>query len=80
MDLSAIPRLGPRIRALIQEDFLHMHPKKTLVQLHDTPKDETSIVYATVNGFVDVSSMFFRWCLGMVLYILCLPQFLIYVL
>lgn len=27
MDLSAVPRLGPRIRASVEEDFLRMYPK-----------------------------------------------------
>jgi hypothetical protein len=62
VDLSAVPKLGPRVRASVQDDFLHMHPKKTLAQLHDTPEDGTFVVYATVNGFVDGEDWWYPAC------------------
>jgi hypothetical protein len=62
MDLSAVPKLGPRVKVSAQEDFLRMHPRKTLAQLHDTPEDGTFVVYATVNGFVDGEDWWYPAC------------------
>ena len=62
MDLSVVPKLGPRVRLSVQEDFLRTHPKKTLAQLHDTPEDGTFVVYATVNGFVDGDDWWYPAC------------------
>lgn len=62
INISSVPKLGPCVRASVQEDFLHMHPKKTLAQLHDTPEDGTFVVYATFNGFVDGEDCWYPAC------------------
>jgi len=62
LDLSAVPRLGPRIRASVEEDFLRMYPKKSLAQLQDILENKTFIVYATVDGFVDGEELWYPAC------------------
>lgn len=59
---APVASLGPRIRPSFEEDFLRIHPKKTISELDGTGEDGTFIVFAVVDGFVDGQEWLYLCC------------------
>jgi hypothetical protein len=50
---SIVPLIGLRGRPSIDEDFLHLHPKKSIAESKEVGESDTFIVCATIDGIVE---------------------------
>jgi hypothetical protein len=50
---SIVPLIGLRGRPSIDEDFLHLHPKKSIAESKEVGESDTFIVCATIDGIAE---------------------------
>jgi len=50
---SIVPLIFLRGRPSIDEDFLHLHPKKSIAELKEVGESDSFIVCATIDGMVE---------------------------
>lgn len=48
-----MPLIGPRGKPSIDEDFLHLHPNKSIEELKEVMVSDTFIFCGTIDGIVE---------------------------